>query len=274
MSIRTYNPSVRVGNWNEDLCLEEDLLKDFLERKKEGKLLSTQTNELMNFMSTPVELSKKQDDNIHFGDTVNIYQAIPQADKEAESCFLLSWYLENGKTTVTASSHLNTNKRNAFKIVSVDESKSEGDILCYDDKFFLYSEHVGECIAIDKGEGQVKDDQKIYQLESERPTFTQSVQNKSGKQGVSLQKKNVKEYRSNWQIFCYDPQFRVETSGTPVKVYDKILINHCKTNERLRVMHDYKTRTKFGHEYEVVAHTHLNSHKAEGMDNHFRLILV
>jgi len=25
MSVRTYNPSVRVGNWNEDLCLEEVL---------------------------------------------------------------------------------------------------------------------------------------------------------------------------------------------------------------------------------------------------------
>ena len=23
MSVRSYNPSVRVGNWNEDLCLEE-----------------------------------------------------------------------------------------------------------------------------------------------------------------------------------------------------------------------------------------------------------
>ena len=25
--IRTYNPQVRVGNWNEDICLEEDLLR-------------------------------------------------------------------------------------------------------------------------------------------------------------------------------------------------------------------------------------------------------
>ena len=25
--IRTYNSQVRVGNWNEDICLEEDLLK-------------------------------------------------------------------------------------------------------------------------------------------------------------------------------------------------------------------------------------------------------
>ena len=26
MSVRTYNPSVRVGNWNEDIALEEVLL--------------------------------------------------------------------------------------------------------------------------------------------------------------------------------------------------------------------------------------------------------
>ena len=30
MSVRTYNPSVRVGNWNEDLCLEEVRLEFFL----------------------------------------------------------------------------------------------------------------------------------------------------------------------------------------------------------------------------------------------------
>lgn len=28
--IRTYNPQVRVGNWNEDICLEEDLLNGTL----------------------------------------------------------------------------------------------------------------------------------------------------------------------------------------------------------------------------------------------------
>ena len=27
--IRTYNSQVRVGNWNEDICLEEDLLKGY-----------------------------------------------------------------------------------------------------------------------------------------------------------------------------------------------------------------------------------------------------
>ena len=47
MSVRTYNPSVRVGNWNEDLCLEEDLLKDFLDKKEKGELLIQKTTNLL-----------------------------------------------------------------------------------------------------------------------------------------------------------------------------------------------------------------------------------
>lgn len=47
MNVRTYNPSVRVGNWNEDLCLEEDLLKDFLDKKDNGELLIQKTTNLL-----------------------------------------------------------------------------------------------------------------------------------------------------------------------------------------------------------------------------------
>lgn len=80
MSVRTYNPSVRVGNWNEDICLKEvcrdfnsslaafgdksrawtgylaqwvlipsffqDLLKDFLDKKEKGELLIQKTHSL------------------------------------------------------------------------------------------------------------------------------------------------------------------------------------------------------------------------------------
>ncbi|CAB4031558.1 cilia- and flagella-associated 161-like, partial [Paramuricea clavata] len=46
MSVRTYNPSVRVGNWNEDICLKEDMLKDFLDKKENGELLIQKTHSL------------------------------------------------------------------------------------------------------------------------------------------------------------------------------------------------------------------------------------
>ena len=48
MSVRTYNPSVRVGNWIEDLCLEEDLLKDFLSKKDNGELMIQKTHNFLN----------------------------------------------------------------------------------------------------------------------------------------------------------------------------------------------------------------------------------
>lgn len=48
MNSRTYNPSVRVGNWIEDLCLEEDLLKDFLEKKDNGLLMIQKAHNFLN----------------------------------------------------------------------------------------------------------------------------------------------------------------------------------------------------------------------------------
>lgn len=81
MSVRSYNPSVRVGNWNEDINLEEvvmmllymqymahcrslmyayilyssaryslvlqDQLKDFLEKKERGELMIQKTSNLL-----------------------------------------------------------------------------------------------------------------------------------------------------------------------------------------------------------------------------------
>merc|ERR1712136_367242 len=67
--IRTYNPSVRVGNWNEDICLEEDLLKDFLGKKERGELLIQKTNNLLSTILKEVSLSVSTDGFIHFGDT-------------------------------------------------------------------------------------------------------------------------------------------------------------------------------------------------------------
>ena len=68
--IRTYNSSVRVGNWNEDICLEEDLLKDFLLRKENGTLLIQKKAKLRELYQQTVELSHSQDGYVHFGDNV------------------------------------------------------------------------------------------------------------------------------------------------------------------------------------------------------------
>ena len=93
--IRTYNPQVRVGNWNEDICLEEDLLRgtyflifyphavvfdlnnlDFLARKANGTLLIQKKAKLRDTYLSPVELTESTDGFVHFGDTVMVNSRI------------------------------------------------------------------------------------------------------------------------------------------------------------------------------------------------------
>ena len=65
-----YNPGVRIGNWFEDLCLEEDNIKDFLLKKEKGELLIQKTSNVKSTILAPVELSTSPDGYVHFGDIV------------------------------------------------------------------------------------------------------------------------------------------------------------------------------------------------------------
>ena len=55
---RTYNPNVRVGNWNEEICLDEDRLKDFLDKQDSGTLLIQRTERLMHTLLEKTEISE------------------------------------------------------------------------------------------------------------------------------------------------------------------------------------------------------------------------
>ena len=105
--IRTYNPQVRVGNWNEDICLEEDLLNgrrfckankvrskvalDFLERKANGTLLIQKKAKLRDIYLSPVRLTESSDGFVHFGDTVMIMNTGSSPNQER----VLSVYAED-----------------------------------------------------------------------------------------------------------------------------------------------------------------------------------
>ncbi len=71
MAVRTYTSSVRVGNWCEDLVLEEviqnasasltaifyflqDLVKDFLDKKENNQLLIQKSTDLLHKLLEPV----------------------------------------------------------------------------------------------------------------------------------------------------------------------------------------------------------------------------
>ena len=256
MSVRTYNPSVRVGNWNEDLCLEEDLLKDFLQKKEKGELLIDHTHNLVSKILQPVELSTCKDSSLHFGDLVCIYnpnEEVTLSINLSESKLHEAEQIE-GPCGVSGSKILTPCIRNTFVITSVDGSQKVGESLGYAQHFLL-------CSLSGLG-GDLK-------LQSDRATFMKNAK-KSRKQEVLLS--GDVSYQSHWQILHFDPQQRLETEGMPVKTNQRIMFNHCKTNQRLCVLSDFSFRTPFGREFEVVADTVLDSHKAEKPENHWVLI--
>ncbi|KAL3866700.1 hypothetical protein ACJMK2_043981 [Sinanodonta woodiana] len=271
MSVRTYNPSVRVGNWNEDIQLEEDTLKDFLERRDKGQLLYQKRTQFEQTIFKKIDLTISRDGFVHFGDIVNIrcpgtkdktkYFAHlePRQDCQLSVYPEINRILEANKFEepcgITGARDLTPNLRSCFVIRSCDGSKNS-EPLRYGQPFF---------ISTLEGEGG------NLLLQSDRANLTKSV-NKSRHQDVSLVLNP--SFLVEWQVLHFDPRLRMEYEGIPVPANERVIINHRKTNQNLAVEDEFTIRTPFGsREYEITSHTYLDSHRAEKEVNHWMIIM-
>lgn len=115
MGYQGYNSSVRIGNWNEDLELQEQQLKNFLKQKAQGTLASDIMRKKMARHHLKMKLSYAQKDGyVKFGSIVMIQNeltkgcvsidldtklhylkcrfgvtAVPPFDSVARNCFIL-----------------------------------------------------------------------------------------------------------------------------------------------------------------------------------------
>lgn len=269
MAVRPYNPSVRVGNWSEDIQLEEDTLKNFLYKRERGELLIQKTYNLFSTMLKKVELSVTQDFAVHFGDQVMLQCA---GDKDRTQYFInqiprndcvvalnvsdpnvLFQVQITGKASVTGSQTIEPNQRTVFSIESVGGGQL-GAKLRYGQPFYLRTvgEHSGN----------------LY-LFSDKLSF--KTENKSRHQELLL----VPEpsFLTQWMCLYRNPLLRLEYEHEPVMANDELIIVHCKTNQALAVEGKYLSRTPFGREYELAVWTYLNSHKAEEPQNHWMIVM-
>ncbi|XP_031564517.1 cilia- and flagella-associated protein 161-like [Actinia tenebrosa] len=252
MSVRTYNHSVLIGNWNEDICLEEDKLKDFLDKKERGELLIQKASNLLGNILKKVDLSISHDGFLHFGDVVCLYNPAHQvllsanmSEAKMQDAKCLS-----GPCELSASKSLQPCVRNTFIILSPDANQ-EGQVLRYGQPFILSTlPGVG---------GELK-------VHSDRVSFNRAAK-KSRKQEVNLTENT--SFTAHWNFLCFNPQERLESDGMPVPANQRILVNHCKTNQHLACMPEFSSRTPFGREFEVASHTFFDSHRAEKPVNHW-----
>ncbi|KAL8583904.1 hypothetical protein ACOMHN_009657 [Nucella lapillus] len=270
MSVRTYNPSVRVGNWNEDIQLEEDTLKNFLEKREKGELLIQKTHNLTASMGANIELSVSQDFAIHIGDKVMLKCAAAKDQQKyfanidpRQDCVVALNITDptallqknvKGPVVATGCRTVSPNQRTVFCVESVD-GQGKGAQLCYGEDFYFTT--VGENTG------------KLY-LSSDKVTFNICAK-KSRNQEVSL----VPEpsFLTQWRVQHRNPLIRLEYEHQPVQANAELIIVHSKTNSCLAVEDKHNLRTPFGQEYELSVHTFLDSHKAEMDNNHWMLVV-
>jgi len=282
---RTYNPNVRVGNWNEEICLDEDRLKDFLDKQQSGTLLIQRTQKLMHTLLEKTE--RKEGDTVVYGGNVILVnpgrEGINSDDKQISN---MPRELLNGRKSTSIS--INVDEwpvggletlvqeplalsgapdaevsciRNTFKIVA--PGRSENEPLRYGDKFAMQSL---------LGQGEISKGMFVFS-DRQRLGANNTANRKMG--GVSpLQLTPVEEdsnipYGAFFTVESYDPLLRMEHEGLPVPKNQGVLLKHCSTGQHVAVLDDSVNRTPFGHELSIGAKTYKNSHKAERDNNYW-----
>ncbi|KPP66299.1 hypothetical protein Z043_115209 [Scleropages formosus] len=260
--VRTYSPAVRVGNWCEDVFMEEEMLKDFLDKRNRGELTMQKTDFVKENVLRKVDLSVTTDGWLRFGDVVMLVN--PGTDRgdwqstrdPVAVCMSVDPGTVQSRLSVqapcplTGTQDLEPCVRTAFVVTSVDGTPV-GEPLRYSQSFALRTT---------QGFGG-----QLY-LVSDHRTFLRCA-NRSRLQQVSLT--DEESFLTWWQVVYLDPQERLENERLPVPANTKVLVVHCKTNQCLAVLGNHSMWTIYGKEYEVTAHTFLDSHKAEREMNHW-----
>ncbi|XP_036625540.1 cilia- and flagella-associated protein 161 [Trichosurus vulpecula] len=266
MAKKNYRTCVRMGNWNEDIFLEEEMMKDFLEKRDKGQLLIQRNRILIANLLKQTKISATKDGLIHYGDSVLVINPDCEDPHGGQTVFgrlALSVTPEEMKAhmsndievpcEVTAMHGTSPVGRNTFIILSLD-GNAQGKPIRYGQNFGL---------ATTAG----FDDKMLY-LGSNHKTMVQSAK-QSLLQDVYLT--DEFSYLTCWQAIYVDPQLRIEYEGFPVPANTKIIIKHCHTNRALAANRKYSLRTYFGKECEVVCHTHLDARRSEKPLNHWVL---
>lgn len=115
MGYQGYNSSVRIGNWNEDLELQEQQLKNFLKQKAQGTLASDVMRKKIARHHAKIQLSRANKDGyVEFGSIVMVQNqltkgcisidldtklhhlkdrfgvtAVPPSESVARNCFII-----------------------------------------------------------------------------------------------------------------------------------------------------------------------------------------
>uniref|UniRef100_A0A7S3G1X5 Uncharacterized protein n=1 Tax=Palpitomonas bilix TaxID=652834 RepID=A0A7S3G1X5_9EUKA len=253
-----YYHSVRIGNWSEELELQESRLKDFLYRKEHGELALHKAERKLQQHLGPVELSKTEDGRVRFDSVALLFnhrtESVVATDlndrtKAVEEAYstTTSWYGEPCA-------------RNAVTIKKYDSSdddlvlgipESEKDVLHYGQKFHI----VASSQLRPEADGDL-----FLRTQAATPLVSSKYSHFQEVSFVHIAHGSKPRWETVWEVVAADAEQRVEMEGMPVSVETPVLIKHCATGAYLSS--DFIAyKNDFGTEYELSGMTNLDSKK-------------
>lgn len=228
-----YAHRTRIGNWNEDLELEEIRLKDYLKKKETGHLMVTAKQQQLESSLHPEELSTSPDGCLHFGMKVMLVNH--------QSKGILSANPFDVVTKCSEAYMLNTSPlgtpcvRNVFELERAEPNDGfEGDAIHYGQNFRLKL-HPFSKMA-----------QPAY-MHSELVTGLAAAKFSRHQEVTALTYPNGE---TKWQLLYPDTSARFEMEGEPVPAGSPLVIRHVQTGSFL-ASDEIPYHNLFGVEFEV-----------------------
>lgn len=229
-----YNHKVKIGNWSEDLEMEEIKLKDYLAKKDTGSLIVTAKQKQLEGSLVPVELSPSPEGCLEFGMKVMLYNhqtagVLGANPFDTPAKAYGAWMATTGPLTDPV-------VRNVFELESTDGSAGA----------VVY----GQTIRL-KLNPFAKITSPAY-LQSEMVT-PMSAAKFSRHQEVLVISEPAGD--TKWQIQHPDPNLRSEMEGEEIPAGKPVLIKHVQTGVFL-ASDKIPYQNIFGPECEVHCHSH------------------
>jgi len=261
----SFGSGVKIGNWNEDKFLKEEEMSDFLIQHTEGELGFHKTDALIRAATAPAALSGAKAGAVSFGDRIMLEHKAGVATLASLPSVHVGVHEVVGDKMMVAGSGMGSNDdhvpvtRNVFTVEPF--TAGQAGPLNFGDKFCLRLDHPTE-------EGTT-----LY-LGSDTQHMSSETSRYSGEQVVDLRSSRdeaVGSYGCAWTVNLQDPDFRLESEGTPVPANTEVVVRHVQTSKLLACNHMIRKRmqSEFGAEYEITCATKMTRAKVEAPENHW-----
>ncbi|CAL8098579.1 unnamed protein product [Calicophoron daubneyi] len=279
--VRTYSPGVLVGNWWEERILRSEERNNIADRVKTAANIDSSIRNLSSakctsFTSDPCPM----DGNLRCGSAVQIinsgaspfYQRIGLASPRnphvialaitnserfaalaaADSKNILEKLINEDAVKVVASPSIEPSSRNVFVVESCCSQNSS--------HVLRYGEAVTFCL-LPNIDGYDSDEKTRLYLATDLVRIGDPVL-REGAQPLFFEM-NEPTFASQWRIEAESTRMKHELEGRPIKLDEKLIIRHTRTNKPLALEDKWILPNFFGHDVGVSANAYFDSHKAE-----------